>query len=195
MTIEKATTMHNETNLILSNHGVRKFWIYWTLLLNHLDLNYQIYLGLSYNLDGNLDKWHSLFFSFKQGRKIVDFMEYSRYFQTFPETQAMLTQRQRKFELFNPSQAKPRLRSKHSEVQQCSLTQWLHNQTSCTCAALQHSGRGAAQRSSRHAAAAGRLRSISLVCLLHNTITLTLRDLADTQTLLSKIDTFTQECG
>ena len=42
--------------------------------------------------------------------KLVDFMEYSRYFQEiYPSqgTQAMLTQRQRKFELFNPSQAKP----------------------------------------------------------------------------------------
>ena len=39
--------------------------------------------------------------------KLVDFMEYSRYFQIYPSqgTQAMLTQRQRKFELFNPSQA------------------------------------------------------------------------------------------
>ena len=40
-------------------------------------------------------------------------------------------------------------------------------------ALVQHcSGRGAAQRSSRCVAAAGRLRSISLVCVLHNTITL-----------------------
>ena len=35
--------------------------------------------------------------------KLVEFIEYYRYFQG---TQAMLTQRQRKFELFNPSHAK-----------------------------------------------------------------------------------------
>ena len=34
------------------------------------------------------------------------------------------------------------LRSSTGKVQQCSLTQWLHNHTSCTCAALQHSARG-----------------------------------------------------
>ena len=58
------------------------------------------------------------------------------------------------------------MRISTGKVQQCSLTQLLHNHTSCTCAALQQ------QRSSRHTAAAGRLRSISLVCVLHNTITL-----------------------
>ena len=60
------------------------------------------------------------------------------------------------------------LRSSPGKVQECSLTQWLHNPTSCTCAALQW------QRSSteEQQAAAGRLRSISLVCRLHNTITL-----------------------
>ena len=60
------------------------------------------------------------------------------------------------------------LRSSTGKVQECSLTQWLHNPTSCTCAALQQ------QRSSteEQQAAAGRLRSISLVCRLHNTITL-----------------------
>ena len=47
----------------------------------------------------------------KQLVELVDFMEYSRYFQDLPYpsqgTQATLTQRQRKFELFfNPSQAK-----------------------------------------------------------------------------------------
>ena len=45
-----------------------------------------------------------------------------------------------------PSQ-RSSLRSSTGKVQECSLTQWLHIQTSCTCAAL-HSGRGAAQRSS-----------------------------------------------
>ena len=42
-------------------------------------------------------------FSFKQERKISEFYGI---FKIFPETQAKLTQRQRKFELFNPSQAK-----------------------------------------------------------------------------------------
>ena len=145
-------------------------------------MNYQIYQGLSICLDSNSDKRHQ--FSFKQKRKISGFLwnipDISRIYPS-QGTQAMLTQRQRKFELFfNPSQAKPRSRSSlrsTGKVQQCSLTQWLHNQTSCTCAALQwqrSSGRGAAQRSSRHTAAAGRLRSIFLVCVLHNTITLTL---------------------
>ena len=60
-------------------------------------------------------------------------------------------------------------------------------------ALVQHcSGRGAAQRSSRctAAAAAGRLRSIPLVCVLHNTITLTL-----TAVRIVKIDTLPQEHG
>ena len=81
--------------------------------------------------------------------------------------------RQRDKESLNSStQASYRssLRSGLGKVQECSLTQWLHNPTSCTCAALQQ------QRSSTEeqctASAAGKLRSISLVCRLHNTITL-----------------------
>ena len=98
-------------------------------------------------------------------------MEYSRYFQRTYPSQA----NSHKGWTFQPKLSlSSRFSSKHSEVQQCSLTQWLCNQTSCTCAALQQSSRGAAQRSSRHAAAAGKLRSIPLVCALHNTITLTL---------------------
>ena len=108
----------------MSNHGVRKFWIYWTLcLLSYFvelhgtlfSVNYQIYQGLSIHLDGNSDKRD---FFFKQGREIG---ELSGFLWNIPDisriypsqgTQAMLTQRQRKFELFyNPSQAKPHLRS------------------------------------------------------------------------------------
>ena len=104
----------------------------------------------------------------------AEFMEYSRYFQDLPSqgTQAMLSQETKKVWTLHPkpSQAKPSLRSSlrssTGKVQQCSLTQQLHNHTSCTCAALQQ------QKSSGSAAAVGRLRSISLVCVLHKTITL-----------------------
>ena len=57
-------------------------------------VNYQIYQGLCIYLDGNSDKCH--FSSNKEGKlvhKLVDFMEYSRYFH---EPQAKLTQGQRK---------------------------------------------------------------------------------------------------
>ena len=104
--------------------------------------------------------------------KLVDFMEYSRYFQKiYPSqgTQAMLTQRQRKFELFNPSQASGAAQAR------CSSAALPSHYITRPVALVQHSsGRGAAQRSSRHTATAGRLRSICLVCVLHNTITLTL---------------------
>ena len=88
-------------------------------------------------------------------------------------TQVMLTQDKETKKVWT-LQPKPgqrsSLRSSLGKVQECSLTQWLHNPTSCTCAALQQ------QRSSTEeqqaASAAGKLRSISLVCRLHNTITL-----------------------
>ena len=81
------------------------------------------------------------------------------------------------FELFNPSQAKPSQAwgaawgAAQARCRSAALPQWLHNHTSCTCAALQW------QRSSTEGqwAAAGKLRSISLVCnthTLHKTITL-----------------------
>ena len=102
-----------------------------------------------------------LTFSSKQ-RRII-----SGIFQIFPPsqgTQAMLTQETKK--VWTLLQPKPSQRSSTGKVQQCSLTQWLHNHTSCTCAALQHSGRGAAWRSSRHAAVAGRLREhLSGMCV------------------------------
>ena len=105
--------------------------------------------------------------------QLAEFMEYSRYFQDLPKprytsqgTQAMLTQETKKVWTLQPKLSqRSSLRSSTGKVQECSLTQWLHNQTSCTCAALQQ------QRSSSRGAA-GRLRSISLVCVLHNTITL-----------------------
>ena len=59
-------------------------------------VNCHFYPGLSMHFDGNSDNHH--FPSHKEG-KLVDFMEYSRYFQEiYPSqgTQAMLTQRQRK---------------------------------------------------------------------------------------------------
>ena len=95
------------------------------------------YVKLSMHLDGNSDK-RMAFFSNKGG-KLVDFVEYSRYFQDllYPSqgTQVKvpkpcLLKRQRKFELFNPSQAmleklsvRSSLRSSTGKVQQCSLTQ------------------------------------------------------------------------
>ena len=74
--------------------------------------------------------------------RLVDFREYSRYFQEiYPSqgTQAMLTQRQRKFELFNP---KPSQRSRLEEQQrQGAAVQPLPNDyittPVCTYAALQ----------------------------------------------------------
>ena len=111
-------------------------WNTWEL---GLSVNYQIYWGLSKYLDGNSDNRHSFFFQTRKENSGIYGI-----FQIFPWTQATLTQRQRKFELFNPSQAmleeqlsfRSRL-SSTGKVQQCSLTLWLHNQTSCTCAALQ----------------------------------------------------------
>ena len=64
-------------------------------------------------------------------------------------TQVMLTQDKETKKVWT-LQPKPSPRSNLrslGKMQECSLTQWLHNQTSCTCAAL-HSSRGAAQRSS-----------------------------------------------
>ena len=110
-------------------------------------------------------------FFFKQGRKIVDLWNIP----DKPSYQAMLTQRQRKFILNFSTQAKLSLRS---NTVMCSGVALSSDYITRPVALVQHcSSRGAAQRSSRHAAAAaaaGRLRSISLVCVLHNTITLTL---------------------
>ena len=104
----------------ISNHGVRKFWIYWTLHL--LTWNYMEHLGnfdyffghKSMDISPTLQLTLMTFPLFLQMReeigiqlmKLEDFMEYSRYLQNPSQAiQAKLTQRQRKFELFNPSQA------------------------------------------------------------------------------------------
>ena len=105
MTIHKATTIMQAltTTKQISNHGVRKFWIYWTLHLLRrnswklgLPVDYHNYHRLSKYFDS--DK-RTAFFSNKGG-KLVDFMEYSRYFQDllYPSqgTQAMLTQETKK---------------------------------------------------------------------------------------------------
>ena len=48
MTIEKATTIvHILISTPISNHGVRKFWIYWTLYLLTL-WNYMEPLGTAW---------------------------------------------------------------------------------------------------------------------------------------------------
>ena len=94
-------------------------------------------------------------------------------------TQVMLTQDKETKKVWT-LQPKPSQRSSlrsTGKVQECSLMQWLHNPTSCTCAALQQA-----------AAAVGRLRSISLVCRLHNTITLHLTAVRFTQGHLSGWD-------
>ena len=212
MTIHKATiitwalTTTNKYQFMVSeSFGFTGPYICWAVLWNYVEhlesgllVDYHNYQGLSKCYDGNSDNHH--FSSRKKKEGKLDFMEYSRYFQDLLYPSHANSKRQRKFELFNPSQAmleelsmRSSLRSSTGKVQQFSLTQWLHNHTSCTCAALQwqrSSGRGAAQRSSRHAAAVGRLRSISLVCVLHNTITLTL-----TAVRTVKLDTSPQECG
>ena len=154
-------------NNTVSNHSVRKFWIYWTLCLLSCFMEL---CGTLRNLDS---QWIIRFtnaslytlrvilitvtFSSNKGGKLV---EYSRYFQDllYPSqgTQTMLTQVTKKFWTLQPKPSQATLEElslrSTGKVQQCSLTQWLHNQTSCTCAALQwqrSSGRGAAQRSSR----------------------------------------------
>ena len=89
-------------------------------------------------------------------------------------TQAMLTQDKETKKVWTlqpkPSQ-RSSLRSSTGKVQECSLTQWLHNPTSCTCAALQWQ-RSSTEEQQAATSAAGKLRSISLICRLHNTITL-----------------------
>ena len=82
-------------------------------------------------------------FSFKHRRKI------SGIFQIFPGstlpkprypsqgTQAMLTQETKKVWTLQPKPSHARGAKCEEQLEQCSLTQWLHNQTSCTCAALQ----------------------------------------------------------
>ena len=74
-------------------------------------------------------------------------------------------QRQRKFELFNPSQAKPEEWLEKQHRQGAEVQSYPSNYITTPVALVQHC-------SGRAAAAAGRLRSISLVCRLRDTITL-----------------------
>ena len=78
MTIEKAQQNNKQSNM---ESWCQKVLDLLDLVAESLGLsmNYHIYLDFLITWDGNSDK-HS-FFSFKQGRLIVDFMEYSRYFQ------------------------------------------------------------------------------------------------------------------
>ena len=128
--------------------------------------------------------------------KLVDFIEYSRYFQEiYPSqgTQAMLTQRQRKFELFfNPSQARG--------------VAWGATQARCSSAALpsdyittpvalvKHCSSRGAVAEEQHRGAAGVQQwqggwgaSLWYVCCI--TITLLLTDVK----ILSKIDIHSTE--
>ena len=125
----------------ISNHGVRKSWIYWTLCLlttwNYMEHFLGCFSIISSNKGGN--KW--TIWTIGETGQLVDFMEYSRYFQEIYQSQgtkAMLTQETKKVWTLQPKLSlRSGLRSRTGKVQQCSLTQWLHNQTSCTCAALQ----------------------------------------------------------
>ena len=194
--------MRWQANLI-SNHGVREYqimvsesfgftgpficWIAWTELS---DLPWTfLLLGMVIWI---------IIFSFKQGRKIVDFMEYSRYFQKpKPSYPSHANSETKKVHLNSSTQAKLSLRS---STVRCSSAALSSDYITRPVALVQHcSSRGAAQRSSRCAAAAGRLRSISLVCVLHNTITLTLTAVRPVKQIHSlyrvNIHSFTQECG
>ena len=51
---------------------------------DHLDLNYQIYLGLSKYLDGNSDKCH-FFLSNKEGKLVDKLVDFYGIFQIFPD--------------------------------------------------------------------------------------------------------------
>ena len=112
--------------------------------------------------------WIIIFFLSNKEGKIVDFKEYSRYFQKPKPSYPSQANSHKVWTL------QPKLSLRSSTVR-CSSAALSSDYITWPVALVQHcSGRGAAQRSSRHAAAAGRLRSISLVCVLHNTITLTL---------------------
>ena len=95
---------------------------------------------------------------------LMEYSIYSRY-----STQAKLTQRQR---INFSTQAKLEQQVYQQAQLRCSSAALSSDYITRPVALVQHS-RGAAQRSSRHTAAAGRLRSISLVCALHKIITLT----------------------
>ena len=127
-------------------------------------------------------------------------MEYSRYFQDLSKPRNPSHTNSRDKESLNssstqakPSHAKGTAKLEEQQHRQGAAVQPYPVDYITTPVALvqhcsgQRSGRGAAQRSSRHAAAAGRLRSISLVCVLHNTITLLLTAVKSSVKLLSKI--------
>ena len=144
---------------------------------------YQIYQVISKYFNGNSDNfvpWTFLQYFFNERGnmwtigetgQLAEFMENSRYFQDLPSqgTQAMLTQDTKKVWTLQPkpSQAKPSPAwgAAWGAVQaRCSSAALPSDYITTPVALVQHcSGRGAA-------AAAGRLRSISLVCVLHKTI-------------------------
>ena len=94
--------MKQTTNNQILNHGVRKFWIYWTLCLltwnymEHLG-NFNYFLGLC-NLDGHFTNFATNFhevsiISSNEGgnRWTIDEVRgFYGIFQIFPETQAKL---------------------------------------------------------------------------------------------------------
>ena len=142
------------------------------LFADHLDWIIRFTLNFHTTWGGNSDNHFFLQTRKKnsgQLMKSVDFMKYSRYFQRIYPSHA--NSETKKVHPVNFS-TQAKIEEQHSE---CSSAALPSDYITRPVALVQHcSSRGAAQRSSRHAAAAGRLRSISLVCVLHNTITLTL---------------------
>ena len=120
--------------------------------------------------------------------KLVGFMEYSRYFQEIYPSHA--NSETKKVWTLQPKPSHTRgaaWGAGWAAQERCSSAALPSDYITRPVALVQHcSSRGAAQRSSRCAAAPGRL-SISLVCVLHNTITLTL-----TAVRTVKVDTFPQ---
>ena len=158
-----------------------KFWIYWTLrFLSNLWF-YGITWNFSFSLDVSplfLQTREEISEKFEQLVKLVDFVEYSRYFQDLPKPRSPShtnSETKKVWTLLQPKPSQVRGVAWGAAQARCSSAALPSDYITTPVALVQHcSGRGAAQRSSRYAAAAGRLRSISLVCVLHNTITLLL---------------------
>ena len=165
----------------ISNHGVRKFWIYWTL---HL---LSCFMELHGTLRNSDSQWIIRFtkdspytltvilinmtFSSNKVGKLVDLWN-------IPDTSMNPSQAnsetKKVWTLLQPKPSQAMLEEQHRQgaaVQPYPVITQPDQLHLCSTAAAEKQW----QRSSRcTAAAAGRLRSISLVCVLHNTITLTL---------------------
>ena len=100
-------------------------------------------------------------------------LEYSRYFQDLPKPRYPSHTNSETKKVWNSSstQAKPSqrsgLRSSTGKVQKCSLTQWLHNQTSCTCAALQQQ-RSSMEEQQAHSSSREAEEHLSGMCVMQH---------------------------